>query len=1368
MIDSKLLLNDLRALLPKIEADLLKRCKENQAVDLPVLTEYEAAKAAGRTALAYEVWRGEFITQSAAAWVLATVFVRFVEDNQLLDGRSNAQRAWISGATIERLQIARETYQEFYRQNPTSSDREYLQFVFRAVCNPTGAKPIKVLEGLFDEKHNPLWRLGVSGDAALLMLEFWQKQNADTGAIVHDFRDDKMNTRFLGDLYQDLSEAARKKYALLQTPIFVEEFILDRTLTPAIREFGIDDATIIDPTCGSGHFVLGAFERIFDYHQRSKPALEPRELTRRALAQVFGVDLNPFAVAIARFRLLIAALKTSEVKNLNDAPDFEFNLATGDSLLHGRRFGETRAIAQRLPGQADELQHFYESEDKPQLDRILGRQYAAVVGNPPYITVKDAALNSAYRDRFGSCHMKYSLAAPFLERFFDLAVRKKSGESGESGVESQSNSSFDSRLSTLQTLDSPTGFVGCITANSFMKREFGKKLIETFIPRWDVTHVIDTSGAYIPGHGTPTVILFGRHQSPAQPTIRTVMGIKGEPATPPDAAKGKVWTSIVDNLDRSGAATEYVSISDTARQSFHRHPWSIGGGGAAELKELIDEQAAQKLEDVIETICGIAYTRLDDAYFVGKDTIKRVGIKPEHEIETIIGEFVRDWDLNNSIGTIFPYDENIKPLDLKNDAALHRFLWLFKEDLWRRRELNGDHRQLNRTWYEWNRFLTHRFNSKSITFAFVATHNHFVFDEGKRAFNRHAPLIKLPKEATVDEHFKLLGLLNSSIACFWMKQIFHNKGSSVDDKGARQTTVAFENFYEFDSTKIQKFPLAKEKPLELARELDALAQELSRNLPGALIKSEPRTAASESNASESTATQNPDATASGSDNSPSPAVWAAAKTRAGQIREQMIFLQEELDWKCYVSYQLAVISHQQDKKLLTDDCSRSKIGHSQQQIEHSGSKIEHSQRQIEHSGSKIEHSQRQNEHSRAENDYLHAQTDHLHAQIEHSQPKIEHSHAKIEHSQPANQPEQAANEHLRLKLGERAFEIVLARKMAAGELQTTWFERHNSTPITELPAHWSREYKQTVENRIALIESDANIRLIEQPEYKRRWNFQSWDAAATNALREWLLNRLEDSRYWQKIELTSAARLADLVRNDAEFLGVAEMYRGRKDFDLANLVAELVKAEAVPLAPVLRYKETGLDKRRLWERTWEAQRREDELEKQLRQEYQKQIDAGDGLFEMRDFEPKIRERIAETIGKIDVPPKYQSKDFRDTNFWRLRGKLDVPKERFTSFPAAARDTDKSLVIAWAGWNHLELAQAVANYYTEARERQGWSNERLIPLLHDLTELLPWLLQWHNEFDPTFGERPGDFFKSFIEEEARAFGLTVNRIKEWKP
>ena len=101
------------------------------------------------------------------------------------------------------------------------------------------------------------------------------------------------------------------------------------------------------------------------------------------------------------------------------------------------------------------------------------------------------------------------------------------------------------------------------------------------------------------------------------------------------------------------------------------------------------------------------------------------------------------------------------------------------------------------------------------------------------------------------------------------------------------------------------------------------------------------------------------------------------------------------------------------------------------------------------------------------------------------------------------------NSVLRSNSGQRAFEIVLARKMADGEVQTTWFERHGSTPITELPADWPEDYKRLVERRIEAIETDRNIALIEQPEYKRRWNTEPWESQLERALRSWLLDRLE-------------------------------------------------------------------------------------------------------------------------------------------------------------------------------------------------------------------------------------------------------------------
>jgi hypothetical protein len=133
-----------------------------------------------------------------------------------------------------------------------------------------------------------------------------------------------------------------------------------------------------------------------------------------------------------------------------------------------------------------------------------------------------------------------------------------------------------------------------------------------------------------------------------------------------------------------------------------------------------------------------------------------------------------------------------------------------------------------------------------------------------------------------------------------------------------------------------------------------------------------------------------------------------------------------------------------------------------------------------------------------------------------------------------------------------------------------------------------------------------------------------------------------------------------------------------------------------------------------------------------------------------------------------VPPKYKSSDFLKADFWRLRGGLDVPKERFVSFPGAERGADGSLVIAWAGWNHLQLATALAGWTNDARQNEGWPADRLQPLLAGLQELLPWLKQWHNDLDPVHNERMGDYYAGFVADEARALGFTADDLRAWKP
>ena len=75
--------------------------------------------------------------------------------------------------------------------------------------------------------------------------------------------------------------------------------------------------------------------------------------------------------------VLIAALKASGIPRLADAPAFQMNIATGDSLLHGPRPGGERQAF--LDPTADPLRHVYETEDSAELRRILGAKYHVVV-----------------------------------------------------------------------------------------------------------------------------------------------------------------------------------------------------------------------------------------------------------------------------------------------------------------------------------------------------------------------------------------------------------------------------------------------------------------------------------------------------------------------------------------------------------------------------------------------------------------------------------------------------------------------------------------------------------------------------------------------------------------------------------------------------------------------------------------------------------------------------------------------------------------------------------------------------------------------------------------------------------------------------
>ncbi len=1269
MIHPQRLLSDLQSLLPRLEQDILAYSRTKPELEAHLEAEYAKAREANRTAEHFVAWREAQITQAAAAWVLTGVFVRFLEDNRLLDAPLISGPADRSGHGSGRgpghgsgqgaLQQAKDRQSVYFAEHPTHAERDYLLAVFEELAT------LPAMAELLDRAHNPLWQLPLSADGAKALIDFFQRLDPETGAILHDFTcspagsqagaDDApaMDTRFLGDLYQDLSESVRKRYALLQTPEFVERFILDHTLEPAKAAFGLPGLKLIDPTCGSGHFLLSAFQRLFDDWQRREPATNARALAQRALDAIHGVDINPYAIAIARFRLLIAAMTAAGSDRLKDAPDFHFNLAVGDSLLHGPRH---ESQGQGIQGDLldDSLTHVFEVEDKAKLERILGQRYPVVVGNPPYITVKDKALNQAYRDKYTACHMKYSLGVPFTERFFDLTLPAE-----------------DNR---------PAGFVGMITANSFMKREFGKKLIEAYLPRKDLTHVIDTSRAHIPGHGTPTVILFARNRQPQGETLRAVLGIRAEAITPKNPAQGVVWRSIVELLERPGSENDFVTVVDQVRVLYSRHPWSIGGGGATDLKLLLEENASRLLSSIATHLGITSVTGEDDLYILGS-----YGNATRKQIEAVrglvVGDLIRDWNCYDH-PAVWLYDDSLKLMEIESLPATFRYFWPFKRCISGRKRFGTPMLDRGLTWYEYQEIYRDKLSTPlSITFAEVTTHNHFVLDRGGKVFKQTAPVIKLPSGASEDDHLALLGLLNSSTIAFWIKQVCHNKGGG--GIGGGLATEAWEQFVQQSGTALRNMPITSSfnETRDIAHQLDQLARDLAALDPSeilfrnqgtygnALAEAEHQTVGcgeerTASIANDAVRSRSPHPTTgidSGRIRIGLPAMLDQAQAESESVARQMIALQEELDWLNYRLYGL------------TDD------------------------------------------------DLCHKDTP----------------------------PE--------MRLGERPFEILLARRLLAGETQTTWFARHNSTPVTEIPAHWPADYRALTERRLQAMADNPWIRLIEQPEYKRRWNRQPPESRRRRALRDWLLDHLEGLCHAP--ELLTVAQLAERARHDATFQQVATLYTGSDTFDARTLVGELVEGDQVPQMAAARYKPKAMPKHRAWRETWEKQRAEDAIDGRTA------LDPADREFLTAEQAKALK---AEQIGDIPLPPKYASTDFRKPSYWGLRGKLDVPKERFFSLPGCERSGDATPVIGWAGLDHLQRAGAIATWYLERKEQDGWDAERLTPMLVALDELIPWLKQWHNAFDPEFGERLGDYYEGFLLEELRRLELSRDELSAWEP
>lgn len=527
------------------------------------------------------------------------------------------------------------------------------RLVFLRVCEDRTLEPDVVLRKyarITDAYHalRPQFRrLDSVYNGALFREHFSETLEISDGVFQHiiaslyfpaPYRFDAISVDLLGAIYErflgreitlregvvQLDEKPEVRHAggVYYTPRWIVDRIIEQTVGRLIKNRpkqatprALANLRIVDPACGSGSFLIGAFEYLIEWHERyysenPNEAVEKhyevspgvRRLTTDAKAEIaatclFGVDIDPQAVEVAQMSLYLKILEEETSSSIARQtrlfhrallPNLSRNIRSGNSLLSTHQVEQTLLYEESLRRRINP----FDWEDATWGFGEVFTQHGgfdAVIGNPPYTRVQVMRKHrpeesSAYTRHYEAAKTgSWDIASLFVEKGLSLLRPATKNNRG--------------------------GYLGFIISRQFVETDAGRYVRELLCVDRHVSEITDFgTGLVFPGVNAYTVLLVATAGANASYTLTRV--------TPPPTS------AALADAERPGS----LLTGRLQAKSLTEDAWSLSlPQESALLERLADRNATLK------EVCGDV---IFQGVITGLDSVFRaVDVGPDPNIQ---------------------------------------------------------------------------------------------------------------------------------------------------------------------------------------------------------------------------------------------------------------------------------------------------------------------------------------------------------------------------------------------------------------------------------------------------------------------------------------------------------------------------------------------------------------------------------------------------------------------------------------------------------------------------------------------------------------------------------------------------------------